>query len=136
MAPPSPSKDKLFEKVINLYLLEVMNHPQSIEMREGVLNIRDVRGPKRTGGMDAMIEAVEQYIFMCQGMVERGLSANHSMITEFTRDHMVDGQSMKDIVFTFNEQINFLQSQIYDLQTQVFEYEARFKGPVTAGDVG
>lgn len=67
-------------------------------------------------------------IFMCQGMVERGLSANHSMITEFTRDHMVDGRSMKDIVLTLNEQINFLQSQVYDLQNQVFEYEARFKG--------
>jgi len=50
------------------------------------------------------------------------------MITDFTRDQVMDGRSMKDIVFTFNEQINFLQSQIYDLQNQVFEYEARFKG--------
>ena len=50
------------------------------------------------------------------------------MITEFTRAHMVDGRSMKDVVFTLNEKINFLQSQIYDLQNQVFEYEARFKG--------
>ena len=41
---------------------------------------------------------------------------------------MVDGWSMKDIIFTFNEQIDFLQCQIYDLQKQVFEYEARFKG--------
>ena len=50
------------------------------------------------------------------------------MITEFTHDHKVDGQSMKDIVFNFNEQINYLQCQIYDLQNQNFEYEARFKG--------
>jgi hypothetical protein len=50
------------------------------------------------------------------------------MIADYTRDLKVDGKSMKDIVFTFNEQINFLQSQIYDLQNQVFEYEARFKG--------
>ena len=128
MAPPSSSKDKFYEKVINPYLLEVMKHPQAIEMREGVLHIRDVQGPKKTGSMEARLEAVEQEIFKCQGMVERGLSANHLMITEFTRDHKVDGRSMKDIVFTFNEQINFLQSQIYDLQNQVFEYEARFKG--------
>jgi hypothetical protein len=78
--------------------------------------------------MEARLETVEQEIFKCKRMVERGPSANHSMITEFTRDHMVDGRSMKDIVFTFNEQNNFLQSQIYDLQNQVFEYEARFKG--------
>ena len=50
------------------------------------------------------------------------------MIVDYTRDLKVDGKSMKDIVFTLNEQINFLQSQIYDLQNQVFEYEARFKG--------
>ena len=61
-------------------------------------------------------------------MVEHGLNANHLMITDLYRDLKVDGKPMKDIVFTLNEQINFLQSQIYDLQNQVFEYEAWFKG--------
>ncbi|XP_020173726.1 uncharacterized protein [Aegilops tauschii subsp. strangulata] len=127
MAPPSSSKDKFFEKVINPYLSEVMKHPQAIEMREGVLHIRDVQGPKRTWSVEAKLEASEQDIFKCQGMMEHGLSANHSMIMEFICDNMVNGQSMKAIVFTFNEQINFLRSQVYDLQNQVFEYEARFE---------
>ena len=128
MAPPSSSKDKFYEKVINPYLPGVMKHPQAIEMREGVLHIRDVQGPKKTGSVEARLEAVEQEIFKCQGMVERGLSANHSMITEFTREHKVDGQSMGDIIFKLNERIDYLQGQIYDLQNQNFEYEARFKG--------
>ena len=128
MAAPSSSKDKFFERVINPYLSEVMKHPQAIEMREGVLHIWDVQGPKRTGSVKARLEAVEQDIFKCQGMVERGLGANHLMIMEFTRDHKVDGRSMKDIIFTFNEKINFLQSQIYDLENRVVKYEARFKG--------
>ncbi|KAE8810411.1 40S ribosomal protein S5-1 [Hordeum vulgare] len=97
-------------------------------MREGVLHIRDAKGPKKIGTIEARLEAVEQEIFRCQGMVERGLSANHSMIMEFTRDQKVDGTSLEDIVFTLNEQINFLQGQIFDLQNQIFEYEARFKG--------
>ena len=97
-------------------------------MREGVLHIRDVQGPKGTGSMDARLEAIEQEVFKCKGMVEHGLNANHLMITDLTRDLKVDGRSMKDVVFTLNEKINFLQSQIYDLQNQVFEYEARFKG--------
>src|SRR5215216_2512143 len=97
-------------------------------MCEWVLHIRDVQGPKGTGSMEARLEAMEQEVFRCKGMVERGLNANHLMITELTRDLKVDGKSMKDIVFTLNEQNNFLQSQIYDLQNQVFEYEARFKG--------
>ena len=50
------------------------------------------------------------------------------MIADYIHDLKVDGKSMKDIIFTLNEQINFLQSHIYDLQNQVFEYETRFKG--------
>ncbi|XP_073363282.1 uncharacterized protein [Aegilops tauschii subsp. strangulata] len=127
MAALSSSKDKFFERVINSYLSEVMKHPQTIEMHEGVLYIRDVQGPKRMETVEARLEAMEQEVFKCKGMVECGLNANHLMITDFTHDHKVDGRSMKDIVFTLNEQINFVQSQIYDLQNQVFEYEARFK---------
>ena len=128
MAASSSSKDKFSENVINPYLREVMQHPQAIHMRDGVLHIRDVQGPKGTRSVEARLEAMEQEVFRCKGMVERGLNANHLMIANYTRDLKVDGKSMKDIVFSFNEQINFLQSQIYDLQNQVFEYEARFKG--------
>ena len=105
-----------------------MQHPQAIQMYEGVLHIRSVQGPKGTGNMEARLDTMAQEAFHCKGMVERGLNANHLMIADYTRDLKVDGKSMKDIVFTLNEQINFLQSKIYDLQNQVFEYEARFNG--------
>ena len=52
MASPSAPKDKFFERVINPYLAEVLQHPQTIEMREGVLQIRDVEGPMHTGSME------------------------------------------------------------------------------------
>ena len=128
MTSPSALKDKFFEKVINPYLPEVMKHPQAVEMHVGVLHIRDVQGPNKEGSEKARLAAVEQEIFKCQWMVECGLSANHSMITEFTREHKVDGQSMGAIIFKLNECIDYLQGQIYDLQNQNFEYEARFKG--------
>ena len=48
MPSPSAPKDKFFEKVINPYLTEVLQHPQTIEMHEGVLHIRDVEGAKKT----------------------------------------------------------------------------------------
>ena len=70
------------------------------------------------GTVDARLEAMEQEVFKCKRMVEHGLSANHLMIVDYTRDLKVDGKSMKDIVFTFNEKINFLQSQIYISKTQ------------------
>ena len=68
MTSPSAPKDKFFEKVINPYLTEVVQHPQTIEMHEGVLHIRDVEGPRRTGSVDTRLETMEQQVFKCQGM--------------------------------------------------------------------
>ncbi|KAE8781782.1 40S ribosomal protein S5-1 [Hordeum vulgare] len=70
--------------------MEVLKHPQSIEMREGMLHIRDVEGPKKTGSVETWLEAMEQQVFKCQRMVEHGLNANHMMITEFTNKHKMD----------------------------------------------
>ncbi|KAE8812152.1 40S ribosomal protein S5-1 [Hordeum vulgare] len=128
MASSSSSKEKFFDNVINPYLREVMPQPQAIQMRDGVLHIRDVQGPKGTGSVEARLEAMEHEVFWCKAMVEHGLNANYLMIADYTRDLKVDGKSMKDIVFSLNKQMNFLHSQIHDLQSQVFEYEARFKG--------
>ncbi|KAE8815040.1 40S ribosomal protein S5-1 [Hordeum vulgare] len=125
MAGSSSSKEKFFDNVINLR--DVMQHPQAIQMRDGVLHIRDVQGPKGSRSVEARLEAMEQEVFRCKGMVERGLNANHLMIADYTRDLKVDGKSMKYTVFSLNEQISFLHSQIHDLQSQVVEYEARFK---------
>ncbi|KAE8812228.1 40S ribosomal protein S5-1 [Hordeum vulgare] len=68
MAPSSSSKDKFFDNDIKPYMPEVMQHPQAIKMRDGVLHVYDVQGPKRTGSMEAMLEAMEQEVFRCKGM--------------------------------------------------------------------
>ena len=76
MTSPSTPKENFFEKVINPYLVEVLQHSQTIEMREGLLHIRDVEGPRRTGSVETRLEAMEQQVFMCQEMVECGLESN------------------------------------------------------------
>ena len=67
MASSSAPKDKFFEKVINPYLAEVLQHPQTIEMCEGLLHIRDVEGPRRTGSMETRLEAMEQQVSSAKG---------------------------------------------------------------------
>ncbi|KAE8811087.1 40S ribosomal protein S5-1 [Hordeum vulgare] len=123
MTSPKSPTDKIFEKVINPYLSGVLQHPQSIEMREGMLHIRDVEGPKKTGSMEARLEAMEQQVFKCQGMVERGLNANHMMITEFTSKHKIDANDIGKHLSRLYDRIDHLQAQIYDLQNQ--NYDAR-----------
>ncbi|KAE8784146.1 40S ribosomal protein S5-1 [Hordeum vulgare] len=118
MASPKALKDKFFKKVINPYLAGVLQHPQSIEMREVVLHIRDVEGPKKTGSVEARLEAMEQQVFKCQGMVERGLNANHMMITEFTNKHKIDANDIGKHLSRLYDKIDHLQAQIYDVQNQ------------------
>ncbi|KAE8782193.1 40S ribosomal protein S5-1 [Hordeum vulgare] len=120
-------KDKIFERVINPYLTEVLQHPQSIKMSEGMLHIRDVEGPKKTGSVETRLEAMEQQVFKCQGMVERRLNTNHRMITEFTNNHKMDAIDIGKHLSRLYDRIDQLQGQIYDLQNKNCEYEYRFK---------
>ncbi|KAE8793382.1 40S ribosomal protein S5-1 [Hordeum vulgare] len=89
-------------------------------MREGMLHIRDVEGPKKTGSVEASLEAMEQQVFKCQGMVERGLNANHRTNTEFTNKHKIDANDIGKHLCRLYERIDHLQAQIYDLQNQYF----------------
>ena len=132
---PSDPKDKFLEKVINTYLTEVLQHPQTIEMREGVLPIRDVEGPRSTESMETKLEAMEQEVFKCQGMVERGINATHKMLAEFTNNYEPDAKKTEEAIFKLHEKIEHLQAQIYDLQNQNCEYEYRFKRMSLAADL-
>jgi hypothetical protein len=40
----------------------------------------------------------------------------------------VDSKDIGDVIFKLNARIDHLQAQIYDLQNQNVEYEAKFKG--------
>ncbi|KAE8821865.1 40S ribosomal protein S5-1 [Hordeum vulgare] len=87
-------------------------------MREGMLHIRDVEGPKKTRSMETRLEAMEQQVFKCEGMVERGLNANHMMITEFTNKHKVVANDIGKHLSRLYDRVDQLQGQIYDLQNQ------------------
>ena len=118
MTPPSASKDRFFEKVINPYLAEVLRHPQTIEMCDGLLHIYDVEGPKGTGSIETRLEAMEQQIFKCQVMVEPGINASHTILTVFTNNYKLDAKNTEEAIFKLHEKIEHLQAQIYDLQNQ------------------
>ena len=99
------------------------------------MHIRNVEGPRKTGSMEARLEAMEQQVFMCQEMVERGLDTNHMMIAEFTNNHKLDVKDIGEAIFKLHEKIEHVQAQIYDLQNQNCEYEYRFKRMSLAADL-
>ncbi|KAE8767571.1 hypothetical protein D1007_61053 [Hordeum vulgare] len=52
------------------------------------------------------------------GMVERGLNANHMMITEFTNNHKMDAIDIGKHLSRLYDRVDQLQGQIYYLQNQ------------------
>ncbi|KAE8804945.1 40S ribosomal protein S5-1 [Hordeum vulgare] len=87
-------------------------------MREGMLHIRDVEGPKKIESVEARLEAMEQQVFKFQGMVEHGLNGNHMMITEFTNKHKIDANDIGNHLSKLYDIIDHLQAQISDLPNQ------------------
>ncbi|KAE8785714.1 40s ribosomal protein s5-1 [Hordeum vulgare] len=73
--------------------------------------------------METRLEAMEQQVFKCQGMMERGLNANHIMITEFTINHKMDAIDIGKHLSRLYDRVDQLQGQIYDLQNQNFELQ-------------
>ncbi|KAE8790653.1 40s ribosomal protein s5-1 [Hordeum vulgare] len=61
---------------------------------------------------------MEQQVFKCQGMVECGLNANHTMITEFTSNHKMDAIDIGKHLSRLYDRVDQLQGQIYDLRNQ------------------
>ncbi|KAE8803171.1 hypothetical protein D1007_20941 [Hordeum vulgare] len=55
-------------------------------------------------------------------MVERGLNANHMMITELTNNHRIDANDIGKHLSRLYDMIDQLQAEIYDLENQNFQY--------------
>ena len=70
-----------------------------------MLHIRDVEGPKRTGSVETRLEAMEQQVFKCQGMVEHGINATHKMLAEFTNNYDSDAKKTEEAIFKLHEKI-------------------------------
>ena len=99
------------------------------------MHIRDVEGSKGIGSVETRLEAMEQQVFKCQGMVERGLNANHMMISELANNLKLDSRIFREAISNLQEKFEHLQAQIYDLQNQNCEYEYRFKRMSLAADL-
>ena len=85
--------------------------------------------------MELRLEAMEQQVFKCQGMVEREINTTHKMLAEFTNNYEPDAKNTEEAIFKLQEKIEHLQAQIYDLQNQNCEYEYIFKRMSLAADL-
>jgi hypothetical protein len=93
----------------------------------GKLQIEDVQGPIGEGSLEARMEALEQEVFKYKKMAEREVDIIYRINQELISKYKKETTELWNDVLSLHETTNKLQAQLYDLQNQNYEYEARFK---------
>jgi hypothetical protein len=73
------------------------------------------------------MEALEQEVFKYKKMSEREVDIIHRINQELIAKHKKETAELCDDILSLHQTTNKLQAQLYDLQNQNCEYEARFK---------
>jgi hypothetical protein len=98
-----------------------------LSLKEGELQIEDVQGPTGEGSLEARMEALEQEVFKYKKMVECKVDIIHRINQELIAKNKKETVELWDDSLSLHETTNKLQAQLYDLENQNCEYEARFK---------
>ena len=87
MSSSGVPKGKPLKESANPYMAELKRHPQEMRKVDRILVREDVRGPKKEGDVMARLEEVEHEVFRYQKMMERGVEANHMIVSELKHKH-------------------------------------------------
>ena len=127
MSSSKPSKDGFFENVASPYINELKMHPKELLLKDGEVQQEDVRGPKGEGSLEARMEELEQEVFKYKKMAEREVDIIYRMNAELIAEHEKETAKLLDEILSLHKSTHNLQAQLYDVQNQNCEYEARFK---------
>jgi hypothetical protein len=127
MSSSGPSEENPLVDIINPYMRELKMHPKELLLKDGELQIKDVQVPKGEGSLEARMEALEQEVFKYKKMVECGVDIIHRINQELIAKYKKETTELWKDIFSLHETTNQLQAQLYDLQNQNCEHEARFQ---------
>jgi hypothetical protein len=77
MSSSGSSNENSLADIINPYRNELKMHPKELLLKDGEVQIEDVRGPKGEGSLEAMMEELEQEVFRYKKMAEREVDIIH-----------------------------------------------------------
>jgi hypothetical protein len=121
------SEENSLVDIINPYMRELKMRPKELSLKDGKVQIEDVRGPKGEGSLEARMEELEQEVFRYKKMAEREVDIIYRINQELFAKHKKETAELWDDILSLHETTNKLQVELYDLQNQNCEYEARFK---------
>jgi predicted RNase H-like nuclease (RuvC/YqgF family) len=127
MPSSSASKENPLADSINPYMRELTMHPKELLLKDGELQIKDVQVSKGEGSLKARMEALEQEVFKYNKMAECEVDIIHRINQELVTKYKKETTELWKDIFSLHKTTSQLQAQLYDLQNQNCEYEARCK---------
>jgi hypothetical protein len=121
------SKENPLADSTNPYMRELKMHLKKFSLNDGELQIKDVQGPKGEGSLEARMEALEQEVFKYKKMAEREVDIIYRINQELIAKYNKETTELWKDVLSLQETTSQLQAQLYDVQNQNCEYEARFQ---------
>src|SRR4051812_48935827 len=92
-SPRSPKND-LHVDILNPYMAELRMHPMELLLKDGKVQIEDVRGPKSEVSLEDRMEKLEQEVFMYKKMAERQVDIFYKINSEFVSAHKKEVASL------------------------------------------
>jgi hypothetical protein len=136
MSSSGHSEENPLADSINPYMRELKMHPKELSLKDGELQIKDIQGSKGEGSLEARMEALEQEVFKYKKMAEREVDIIYKINQALVAKYKKETTELWKDVLSLQETTNQLQAQLYDVQIQNCEYEARFQQMSVAAGFG
>src|SRR4051812_43763555 len=107
-------------------MYELRIHPKELILKDGKVQMKEVQGPNGEGSLEDRMEALEQEVFRYKKMEEPEVDVIHKISSELITKHEEEVAELREEIFSLRQTTNQLQEQLYDIQNQNCEYEARF----------
>jgi hypothetical protein len=103
MSYSGSSEENSLVDIINPYMRELKMHPKELSLKDGKVQIEDVRGPKGEGSLEARMEELEQEVFRYKKMAEREVDIIHRVNQELIAKHKKETAELWDDILSLHE---------------------------------
>jgi hypothetical protein len=87
MSSSGSSEENSLADIINPYMRELKMHTNKLSLKDGKVQIEDIRGPKGKGSLEARMEELEKEVFRYKKMAEREVDIIHRINQELIAKH-------------------------------------------------
>jgi hypothetical protein len=94
---------------------ELKMHPKELLLKDGEVQIEDVRGPKGEGSLEARMEELEQEVFRYKKMAEREVDIIHRISAELITKHKKETTELWHDILSLHKTTKKLQAELYDV---------------------